>query len=77
MKTIKIYNCLRCLCVGCVTVLMAAFTLTSCNNEGEVVPLTKENSSMKTYKVPDPVLLSSDEQSEVQAIRDEYREATN
>lgn len=77
MRTIKTFHAFRSLCFGCVAAVTIMLSLVACNNEGEVVPLTKENSSMKTYKVPDPVLLSSDEQSEVQAIRDEYREATN
>lgn len=51
-------------------------SLCGCNNEEEVVPLTKENTASKQYKLPDPVLLTNDEQAEVQRIRDEYRNAT-
>ena len=54
-----------------------AAALTSCDNEDEVVPLTDQNVGTKYYKIPDPVLLTEEEQTEVQAIRSEYRNAIN
>jgi hypothetical protein len=63
-----------------VKMLLALLTissaLTACNKEDEVVPLNDRNTVEKYYKAPDPVLLSDEEQDEVQAIRDEYRNAT-
>lgn len=63
-----------------VKMLLALLTVGSafaaCNKEDEVVPLNDRNTVAKYYKAPDPVLLSQQEQEEVQAIRDEYREAT-
>ncbi len=35
------------------------------------------NTTAKRYKALTPVLLTDEEQDQVQAIRDEYREATN
>ena len=63
-----------------VKMLLALLTISSalaaCNKEDEVVPLNDRNTVEKYYKAPDPVLLSDEEQDEVQAIRDEYRNAT-
>lgn len=77
MRTIKTFQAFRSLCFGCVAAVTIMLSLVACNNEDEVVPLTKENSSTKVYKVPDPELLTADEQADVQSIRDEYRDATN
>ena len=62
--------------LSCCT-LFALLSLASCDNENEVVPITKENASAKRYKLPDPVLLTPEESAEVQRMRDEYRQATN
>ena len=67
----------RHLITACLLCCGVAAALTACNNEDEVVPLTDQNVGSKVYKVPDPVLLTEEEQTEVQAIRSEYRNATN
>ena len=67
----------RNLVISCSLCCAVVAALTACNNEDEVVPLTDQNVGTKYYKIPDPVLLSNDEQAEVQAIRNEYRNATN
>lgn len=71
MKNIRLFILAWPVCCALATALAA------CNNENEVVPLNKTNSSTKVYKLPDPVLLTDEEQEAVQAVRDEYREATN
>jgi hypothetical protein len=37
-----------------------------------VVPITESNTTTRTYKVADPVLLNSAEQAQVANIRNEY-----
>ena len=53
----------------CVSVCLAA---TSCSNPDEVVPITDSNTTSRTYKVADPVLLNASEQAKVAEIRNEY-----
>lgn len=71
MKTLRIYILTGLLAFA------AAAVISACNNEDEVVPLNDRNVSAKRYKALTPVLLTDEEQDQVQAIRDEYREATN
>lgn len=71
MKTLRIYILTGLLAFA------AAAVISACNNEDEVVPLNDRNTSAKRYKALTPVLLTDEEQDQVQAIRDEYREATN
>jgi hypothetical protein len=52
--------------------LLSAAALTSCSDADEVVPITESNTTTRTYKVADPVLLNSAEQTQVAAIRNEY-----
>jgi hypothetical protein len=52
--------------------LIFSATISSCGKEDEVVPITESNTTSRTYKVADPVLLNSSEQDIVSVIRNEY-----
>jgi hypothetical protein len=52
--------------------LVSVAVFTSCKDADEVVPITDSNTTTRTYKVADPVLLNSAEQAQVANIRNEY-----
>jgi hypothetical protein len=55
-----------------ILIAIAAMTVASCSNPDEVVPISDSNTSTRTYKVADPVLLNASEQAKVSEIRNEY-----
>jgi hypothetical protein len=63
---------MRTILISTVCCMALAGLFAACDKENEVVPIDKSNTTQKHYKMPDPVLLSDEEQAEVQAIRNEY-----
>lgn len=60
-----------------VIMLMTAMGSVSCQKEDEVPPRETSNYLKKVYKMPEPEDLSSADQQEVDAIKDEYNKSTN
>jgi|GEM_PF-3255683 len=57
--------------------ILAALAVACGKSEEEMVPLDDRTSSTKTYKMPNPTLLNSQESAIVDSIRAEYRKNAN
>ncbi len=60
-----------------VVVILTAVTTLSCQQADEVPPRQESTVTTKRYRMPDPVLLTSEEKEEIDAISDEYHQATD
>lgn len=58
--------------LGSIVTMMA----TACGNEDEVPPRNEQTVTVKNYKMPDPTPLNNSDKATIDAIKDEYKKAT-